>query len=136
MKQQSRFRIKPIEIVTGVSVATGIMMLLSVSGALLINKDLVPENSIIHMAMAIHFLSVCISSFALKLIYECDNALQTIIISFAYFLILLAVHLTIKADFHNILVTLLSAIGGAIPALTTDILKKKGKNKGYKYRFR
>ena len=85
MKQQSRFRIKPIEIVTGVSVATGIMMLLSVIGALLINKDLVPENSIIHMAMAIHFLSVCISSFALKLIYECDNALQTIIISFAYF---------------------------------------------------
>lgn len=136
MKQQSRFRIKPIEIVTGVSVATGIMILLSVIGALVINKDLVPENSIIHMAMAIHFLSVCISSFALKLIYECDNALQTILISFAYFLILFAVHLTIKTDFRNILVTLLSAIGGAIPALTTDILKKKGKNKGYKYRFR
>ena len=136
MKQQSRFRIKPIELVAGVSVATGIMILLSVIGALIINKDLVHENSIIHVAMSIHFLSVCISSFSLKLIYECENALQTILISFAYFLILLAVNLTMKTDFRNILVTLLSAIGGAIPALTTDILKKKGKNKGYKYRFR
>lgn len=136
MKQQKHIQIKPVEVIVGVLVAVGMMMLFSVIGAILINKNVVPEDQQVHIAFVIHFISVCISTFAVKLIYKGDNILQTILIACVYFLILLVVHTTMKTDYFNVLTMFVAVIGGTMPSIITGFLKKKGKNRGYRYRFR
>lgn len=136
MKQQKHIQIKPVEVIVGVLVAVGMMMLFSVIGAILINKNVVPEDQQVHIAFVIHFISVCISTFAVKLIYKGDNILQTILYACVYFLILLVVHTTMKTDYFNVLTMFVAVIGGTMPSIITELLKKKGKSRGYKYRFR
>lgn len=136
MKQQKHIQIKPVEVIIGVLIAVGMMMLFSVIGAILINKNVVPEDQQVHIAFVIHFISMCISTFAVKFIYKGDNILQTILIACVYFLIILVVHTTMKTDYSNIITMFAATIGGAMPSIITELLKKKGKSRGYKYRFR
>jgi len=136
MKQQKHIQIKPVEVIVGVLIAVGMMMLFSVIGAILINKNVVPEDQRVHIAFVIHFISMCISTFALKLIYKKDNLLQTILVVCVYFLIILVVHTTMKTDYSNVITMFAATIGGAMPSIITELLKKKGKSRRYKYRFR
>lgn len=136
MKQQRNFQIKPMEVLTGVLIAVGMMILLSVVGAILIHKSIVSENNQVHIAIIIHFMAVCISSFAIQLIYGGENMLRIFLIPCIYFLFLLVLHMTMKGDFCNALPTFVSTLGGVMPVFFTVIFRKKGKNRGYKYRFR